>query len=123
MKKSNLVYIVFILFSFNVLSQTSNVLSYEIYLKNVLEHNPISKKAENIKQYGELQYKAAKGNFDPSITGTYDNKYFNNSNYYSVLSSGVKIPLFTAQNLKFGYEYGVGANINPEQYTTTYGLP
>ncbi|MBL7935375.1 MAG: TolC family protein, partial [Bacteroidia bacterium] len=35
----------------------------------------------------------------------------------------VKIPLFTAQNLKFGYEYGVGSNVNPEHYTSSYGLP
>lgn len=117
------IYIVLISISANVIAQTSNVLSYDAFLKNVLENNPISKRAENIKQYGELQYKAAKGNFDPSISGTYDNKHFNSSNYYSVLSSGVKIPLFTAQNLKFGYEYGVGNNVNPEQYTSSYGLP
>ena len=123
MKQSNLLYIVFLCFSCEVFSQTSEVLSYESFLKNVLEYHPISKKANNIKQYGELQYKAAKGNFDPNISGTYDNKFFNNSNYYSVLSGGVKVPLFTAQNLKFGYEYGVGSNINPEQYTSSYGLP
>lgn len=123
MIKSNFIYTILIFISSNVFAQTSSVLSYEAFLKNVLENNPIAKKAENIKQYGELQYKAAKGNFDPSISGTYDNKYFNNSNYYSVLSSGVKIPLFTAQNLKFGYEYGVGANVNPEHYTPSYGLP
>lgn len=123
MIKSNFIYTILIFISCNVFAQTSSVLSYEAFLKNVLENNPIAKKAENIKQYGELQYKAAKGNFDPSISGTYDNKYFNNSNYYSVLSSGVKIPLFTAQNLKFGYEYGVGANVNPEHYTPSYGLP
>ncbi len=117
------IYIVLIFISAKVIAQTSNVLSYDAFLKNVLENNPISKRAENIKQYGELQYKAAKGNFDPSISGTYDNKHFNSSNYYSVLSSGVKIPLFTAQNLKFGYEYGVGTNVNPEQYTSSYGLP
>jgi len=104
-------------------SQTTNILSYEEYLKNVLENNPISKKAQNTKEYGELQYKAAKGNFDPTISGTYENKFYNNSNYYSVLSSGVKIPLFTGQNLKLGYEYGTGANVNPEQYTSSYGLP
>lgn len=123
MTKSNFIYTILIFISCNVFAQTPSVLSYEAFLKNVLENNPIAKKAENIKQYGELQYKAAKGNFDPSISGTYDNKYFNNSNYYSVLSSGVKIPLFTAQNLKFGYEYGVGANVNPEHYTPSYGLP
>jgi outer membrane protein TolC len=117
------IYIVLISISANVIAQTSNVLSYDAFLKNVLENNPISKRAENIKQYGELQYKAAKGNFDPSISGTYDNKHFNSSNYYSALSSGVKIPLFTAQNLKFGYEYGVGTNVNPEQYTSSYGVP
>ena len=98
-------------------------MSYDDYLKNVLENNPISKRADNIKQYGELQYKASKGNFDPTISGNYDNKFFNNTNYYSILNSGVKVPLYTAQNLKFGYEYGVGANINPEQYTSSYGLP
>ncbi|MBL7937639.1 MAG: TolC family protein, partial [Bacteroidia bacterium] len=60
-------------------------MSYESYLNNVLENNPLAKRAQNIQQYGELQYKAAKGNFDPNISGTYDNKYFNNSNYYSIL--------------------------------------
>lgn len=123
MRKNNLLYILFILFSFKVSSQTSYVLSYETFLKNILEHHPVAQKANNIKQYGELQYKASKGNFDPNLSGTYDNKFFNNSNYYSVLSSGVKIPLFTAQNLKVGYEYGVGANVNPEQYTSSYGMP
>lgn len=123
MIKSNLLYLVFILASSSVYSQTSDVLSYESFLKNVMENHPIAKKADNIKEYGELQYKAAKGNFDPNLSGVYDNKCFNNSNYYSVLSSGVKIPLFTAQNLKFGYEYGVGSNVNPEQYTSSYGMP
>lgn len=123
MKKNNLLYLVFLFIFLKVSAQNSSVLSYESFLKNVLENHPIAKKADNIKQYGELQYKAAKGNFDPNLSGNYDNKFFNNSNYYSVLSSGVKIPLFTAQNLKVGYEYGVGANVNPEQYTSSYGMP
>ena len=122
MIKNSLIYF-FLIISLKQFAQNPNVLSYDVFLKNVLENNPISKKANNIKDYGELQYKASKGNFDPNISGTYDNKYFNNSNYYSVLSSGVKVPLFTAQNLKFGYEYGVGSNVNPEHYTSSYGLP
>jgi len=121
MKKNNIVLVILIFCSFKIISQTAQELSYESYLKNILENNPIAKKAENIKRYGELQYNAAKGNFDPTINGSYDNKFFNNTNYYSILNSGVKIPLYSAQNLKFGYEYGVGANVNPEQYTSSYG--
>lgn len=123
MIKNNIAFIILIFLSSKLISQTDQVLSYENYLKNILENNPIAIKADNVKKYGELEYKAAKGNFDPNITGTYDNKFFNNTNYYSVLNSGVKIPLYSAQNLKFGYEYGVGTNINPEKYTSSYGLP
>lgn len=123
-KNSHIIFLLkSLLISASMYSQNSVVLSYESYLKNVLENNPISKKADNIKRSGELQYKASKGNFDPAISGSYDNKYFNGTNYYSTINAGVKVPLFTAQNLKFGYEYGVGANINPEQYTSSYGLP
>ena len=123
MLKNKYITLFFLLFILKGYSQNVNILSYEAYLNNVIENNPISRRANNIKEYGELQYKAAKGNFDPFINGTYENKYFNNTNYYSVLNSDVKVPLFTAQNLKFGYEYGVGTNINPELYTSSYGLP
>ncbi len=121
--KTGILILVFGCLCFKIISQTTVVLSYDNYLKNVLDNNPISKRANNINQFGELQYKASKGNFDPFVSGTYDNKNFNGSNYYSILNSGVKIPLFTAQNLKFGYEYGAGQNINPEQFTSAYGLP
>ena len=125
MKKNsnNLFFLTFLFLAFAGYCQNTIVLSYDTYLKNVLENNPLSKRADNLKKYGELQYKASKGNFDPFVSGTYDNKNFNGSNYYSVVNAGVKVPLFTSQNLKFGYEYGVGANINPEQYTSSYGLP
>jgi outer membrane protein TolC len=125
MKKNsvNLLFLTFLFLTLTGYCQNTIVLSYDMYLKNVLENNPLSKRADNLKKYGELQYKASKGNFDPFVSGTYDNKNFNGSNYYSIVNAGVKVPLFTSQNLKFGYEYGVGANINPEQYTSSYGLP
>lgn len=104
-------------------AQSPYVVTYTDYLKNVMDNNPLAQRAENFKTYGELQYKAAKGNFDPQIGGSLDQKFFNGKDYYSIASGGVKVPLFTAQNLKFGYEYGAGAYINPEHYTPSYGLP
>jgi hypothetical protein len=115
--------IVFGFLFFNCFSQTTVVLSYDDYLKNVLENNPISKRPIILNNTESCNIKLVKEILIPLLSGNYDNKFFNNTNYYSILNSGVKVPLYTAQNLKFGYEYGVGANINPEQYTSSYGLP
>jgi hypothetical protein len=103
--------------------QTAVVLSYDGYLKNVIENNPLSIKANNTKKYGEVQYKAAKGNFDPFLNAYYDTKTFDSKSYYNMFSAAAKVPLYTAQNIKVGYDYGVGPNINPELQTTTFGLP
>lgn len=111
------------LMAFNLQSQINIKLSYESFVESVLANHPLSKKADNFKKYGDLQYKAAKGNYDPTLNGSFENKYFNNTNYYSVLSSELKQPIFTSQFLKLGYEYGTGTNINPELSTSNYGLP
>lgn len=108
--------------AFSLPSQINIKLSYESFVESVLANNPLSKKADNIKKYGDLQYKAAKGNYDPTLNGSFENKYFNNTNYYSVLSSELKQPIYTSQFLKLGYEYGTGTNINPELSTSNYGL-
>jgi outer membrane protein TolC len=125
MIKSNLFFslVILVLVSNSLYGQNLISLGFDTYISNILTNNPLAKKASNVKAYGELQYKAAKGNYDPTINGSYENKYFNGSNYYSNLNSEIKQQLFTSQYLKFGYEYGLGNNINPENYTTTNGLP
>lgn len=108
----------------NFFSQSSStILSYDNYVKYIRENNPLANRADNIKKYGEFQYKASKGNFDPFISGNYDHKSLNGTHYYSLINSGIKLPLYTSQNIKFGYEYATGANINPEQTTPVFGLP
>ncbi|PBQ30598.1 hypothetical protein CNR22_02020 [Sphingobacteriaceae bacterium] len=96
---------------------------YNEFIASVLENNPLAKRANNEKKYAELQLKAARGNYDPLISGNYDQKQFNGSNYFTTLNSEIKQPLFTNQYLKAGYDYGVGTNVNPEFYTPSQGLP
>lgn len=104
-------------------SQTNVVLGYNDFISTILQNNPLAKRAENEKRYGELQYKAARGNYDPQLSGNYDQKQFNGRNYFTSLNGEIKQPIFTSQFLKFGYEYGIGNNINPEYSTATNGLP
>lgn len=103
-------------------SQTTSI-DYKSFVDNVTKYNPLAKKAANLKTYGELNYKSAQGNYDPKINANYSNKYFIGSNYYSNLNSEIKQQLYTNQYLKFGYDYGIGNNINPELSTPTAGLP
>jgi outer membrane protein TolC len=105
------------------LTQSTNTLSYSDYITNVLANNPLTKKADNEKKYGELKLKAARGNYDPQLSGNYDQKQFDNKNYFTNLNSEIKQPIFTSQYLNFGYDYGVGTNMNPESFTPSSGLP
>ncbi len=104
-------------------SQNNLQLSYEAFLVNVLQNNPLAKRAENEKKYADVQYKAARVNYDPILSGNYEQKQFNGSNYFTTFNSEVKQPIFTSQYFKFGYDYGKGSYINPEYNTTPNGLP
>jgi ATP-dependent Zn protease len=104
-------------------SQNNIQINYDDFLANVMQNNPLAKRAENEKKYADVQYKAAKGNYDPIVSGSYEQKQFNGSNYFTTLNSEVKQPLFTSQYFKFGFDYGNGSYINPEYNTTPNGLP
>lgn len=97
--------------------------SYNDFIDGILQNNPMSRRASNEKKYADLQLKAARGNYDPIVNGSYDQKQFNGTNYYTTFNGEIKQPLFTNQYLKFGYDYGMGPNVNPELYTPTQGLP
>lgn len=119
-KKLYRVFIIFIGLQFHSIGQQS--LDYSTFINNIKTNHPLIKRAQNIGEIGNAQLKSARGNYDPTINGNYENKYYNNKNYYSILNSEIKQPIFTSQYLKAGYEYGQGTNISPEETTSSYGL-
>ena len=117
-KKLYRVFIIFIGLQFHSIGQQS--LDYSTFINNIKTNHPLIKRAQNIGEIGNAQLKSARGNYDPTINGNYENKYYNNKNYYSILNSEIKQPIFTSQYLKAGYEYGQGTNISPEETTSSY---
>ncbi len=118
----------FFLFTFLLMTcfcsaQIPYQLRYEEFLSNVLKFNPLSMQAENETRYSNYLLKAAKGSFDPLLSGNYNQKKFGGVNYFTTLNSEVKQPIFSSQYLKFGYDFGSGMYINPEQKTSSIGLP
>lgn len=97
-------------------------LTYNSFLRAVRENNPLSQRAENIYAFGDFQRRAAKGNFDPQLNSHVENKQFNGYHYFTNGTAELKQPLYTSQYLKAGYQYGQGAYLNPERYTSSAGL-
>ncbi len=97
-------------------------LSYTVFINNVKTFHPMIKLAVNVGQIGEETVSAARGNYDPSIMGSYSNKYYDGKDYYSVFESEIKQAIFTNQSIKAGFEYGNGNYLNPADYTPGNGL-
>lgn len=123
MKKSSALVFICLCCVFRVWAQNTAVIDYNTFIENVKKNNPIANKAQNSSTIGKIQYNAARGNYDPIINASTENKYYNSTGYYSLFSADLKQPLFTSQYLKAGYEYGAGVYVNPEDYTSSYGLP
>ncbi len=124
MKKNKLVFISLLCFvSMSIRGQEKIRFHYSDYIGIILKNNPMSVASENTAAYGRLKYKAARGNYDPLINGSVQEKQLNNTYYYTSIQGEVKQALFTSQYLKLGYEYGQGDFIDPQRYTSSYGLP
>ena len=86
-------------------------------------NNPAAQSADNVSKIAKFQYNAMRGNYDPQLKGSHENKTFIGKNYYSIINAEISQPIFTSQSIKLGYDYGIGNNINPELQTSVNGLP
>lgn len=124
MRKSNFILFLTLLLLLSVQGTGQTVtLSYQDFLRHVEESHPSSIRSENLQRFGEAQLRSAQGNFDPQVSGSYDQKFFKGIDYYTYSEAEVKQQLFTSQYLKAGWEYGSGNFLDPERTTATYGLP
>ncbi len=103
-------------------AQHSAVLNYSTFIGNVKAYHPMIKLAGAVGEIGEESVNAARGNYDPNISGTYSNKYYQGRDYYSVFGSEIKQAIFTNQSIKAGFEYGSGNYLNPSDYTPGNGV-
>lgn len=104
-------------------AQSGNLFDYNSFLLEVRKNNPLAARADNNIEYGKVQLKAAKGNFDPQLNSFIESKQFNSLDYFTFGSAELKQPLYTSQYLKAGYQYGQGIYLNPENSTPVIGLP
>ncbi len=113
-------YIIIIYLSSNLTAQ--KVFTLEQFIWFIKKYHPVAKQAELLKAQGKNTIRQAKGNFDPYLFSYFENKEFNEKEYFQILNTGLKIPTWYGIELKTGYDQNQGAFLNPENNLPTNGL-
>ncbi len=105
----------------NAQSDTT-LLSYKEYLENILRFHPIVKQAQLKLNNAEAEWQAAKGNFDPVIISSWNEKNFDDKLYYQEIKAKLTIPTRLGIDIIAGYEDAQGIFLNPAETTDEFGL-
>jgi outer membrane protein TolC len=97
-------------------------LSFENYVRKVLKYHPLANNAELNLKLSEAQWKSANGQFDPFLKAEYDDKYFDQKQYFQVLRSSIELPSYLGLKFNAGYDNTRGIFLNPENNTPNDGL-
>lgn len=101
---------------------STDTLTYKAFITLLLGHHPIAAMADLRAMAGKAEFNKAQGAFEPIIGAQYDRKYFDGKNYFSLFTSELKVPLWIGE-VKAGYDYYYGAQINPENLLPQDGMP
>ncbi|NNC83195.1 MAG: TolC family protein [Flavobacteriales bacterium] len=103
-------------------AQEINRLSYEDFMDIVLRHHPLAMQARLEPQEAEATLRLARGGFDPLVSASLQQKYFDDTEYYRLIDAGLKVPTWYGLELSGGYEQNQGQYLNPEANTPENGL-
>lgn len=99
----------------------ASVITLEAYLDLVKTQSPLALQADLAPRRAAEQQRIARGGFDPNLYSYFDEKVFKQKDYFSLSSSGLKIPLPIGE-AKIGYDVNSGSFLNPDATTPSTGL-
>ena len=97
-------------------------LSLEEFVSMVMTNHPIAQQSSLLDQQAQRVLQKAKGSFDPNLYSSYDQKQYNDVNYYQRFDGGIMIPTWYGITVKSGYERALGVYLNPEEILPEAGL-
>lgn len=101
---------------------TQDVFLLTDFIQMVENYHPVAKQAGLLEAKGAQTIRSAKGAFDPVLFAYWDEKDFNEKDYYRNFSSGVKGATPLGVSFKAGYDNSRGDYVNPENGTPEAGL-
>lgn len=109
--------IIFLFLSSPIIGQTidtTQVFSLEKYLTWVRAYHPVMQQAALLSNKGDASLLEARGVFDPKWFGEYEDKSFDQKNYFRIGEAGLKIPTWWGVDVKMAYLWSNGDFLNPE---------
>ena len=99
----------------------------------IFSNHPIVKQAALLDETAKQEIRLARGAFDPKLEAIWDVKQFNDTRYYNVMNSSLKVPVWFPIDPKVSVDRNRGVYLNPErtipdsndnwQVTTGISLP
>lgn len=100
----------------------TSILTLDQYINIVKSQHPVSYQAELLSAEAEANNLFSRGAFDPKLEGSFDHKSFNDKNYYSLLSTSLKIPTWFGADLKAAYDRSSGDFLNESDQLPMRGI-
>jgi len=114
--------VVALLFALSAHAQVPPVLTREAFVRIVLDNHPMARQAALRPELGAASVRSARGGFDPMATANYDEKRFDEKNYFQLFDAGLKVPTWYGVDLFAGFEENTGDFLNPQRNTPNDGL-
>ena len=106
----------------SALAQVPAVLTREAFVRMVLDNHPMARQAALRPALGEASLRSARGGFDPVATAGYDEKRFDEKDYFRLFDAGLKVPTWYGVELFAGYQENTGDLLDPQATTPGEGL-
>jgi len=106
----------------NTIAQVPPILTRDAFVRIVLENHPMARQAALRPELGEATVRSARGGFDPMARAGYDEKQFDDKNYFQLFDAGLKVPTWYGVELFAGYQENGGDFLNPQNSTPDDGL-
>ncbi|ELR73553.1 hypothetical protein C900_02638 [Fulvivirga imtechensis AK7] len=90
--------------------------SFDDFYSIVMEYHPVVQQARLLPEQAMQELRMARGAFDPKVETLWSKKSYNDTEYYNIFKSALKIPVWLPLDPEVGIEQNTGAYLNPERY-------
>jgi outer membrane protein TolC len=112
--------LLFFVYARSAAQDSIQVMRLRDYYELVLAHHPVVKQAANFSEMARAEIRTARGGFDPLLKSDYEEKKFDQKNYWTRWESKLIVPVWSGADIKIAYDDNNGRLLD-NQYAVPEG--